>query len=126
MSRDLQGWERRLRPMTPMYWFVLARTHMEQFREKWLSTGRANLFEFQHLYTDMANCRDQLAPSERIPCPECGGRGTWVEEDGNHWCDRCSGTAILLVAELTGPDEIALAHRTVEFREEDGQPPGEA
>jgi hypothetical protein len=61
-----------------MYWFVLARTHMEQFREKWLSTGRANLFEFQHLYTDMANCRDQLAPSERIPCPECGGRGTWV------------------------------------------------
>lgn len=126
MSRKLRAWQGQIRPMTPMYWFVLARTHMEHFRENWLSTGRANLFEFQGLYTDMANCRDRLAPSEQIPCPECAGRGTWVEEDGNHWCNRCSGTAILLVAELTDPDEVALSHRTIKFREEDELPPGEA
>ena len=126
MSRKLHAWEGQFRPMTAMYWFILARTHMEQFREKWLSSGQANLCEFQHLYTDMANCRDRLAASEQIPCPECGGWGTWVEEDGNHWCNRCSGTAILLVAGLTDPDEIALAHRTIKFGEEGGLPPGEA
>ena len=60
-----------------------------------------------HWLNHMGQFRDELAPWEWIWCPECGGRGMWVD-GGNHWCPRCSGTRILLARELTNPAEIAL------------------
>jgi hypothetical protein len=91
-----------LEPMSPIDWFIISRARMEELRQRVHRTGHGNLFEFQHLWNDMVTCRKQLTPAEWIPCPECGGRGTWVD-NGNHWCPRCSGTSILLVSELTDP-----------------------
>lgn len=71
-----------------------------------------NIMTLMHARKGVGYYRDKLAPWERIPCPECGGRGTWVEEDGNHWCARFSGTGFLLAEELMDPTEMALVHKT--------------
>jgi hypothetical protein len=87
--------------------FIEWRDKMEEMRR----SGRWNLMAVQYMLKSMACNRDGLAPWEWIWCPDCDGRGLWVD-GGNHWCPRCSGTRILLAEELTDPAEIALIHKT--------------
>ena len=87
--------------------FVYWRNKLEQMRNSGHWNGMAIMFWSNH----MADYRRELAPWEWIWCPDCGGRGMWVD-GGNHWCPRCSGTRILLARELTDPAEIALVRRT--------------
>jgi len=79
--------------------------------EKMRASGHGEMVTLMHWLNHMADYRRELAPWEWIPCPDCGGRGLWVD-GGNHWCPRCSGTRILLAEELTDPAEIALVHKT--------------
>ena len=72
----------------------------------------------------MIPCRRKLAPADWIPCPECHERGLWMEDGRQHWCPRCYGTGILLVAELTDPAEIALCHRVSDHAKKGKKPPG--
>jgi hypothetical protein len=86
--------------------FIVWRDKMEKMR----SVGPRDMIGLMLWFNHMADYRRELAPWEWIPCPECGGRGMWVD-GGNHWCPRCSGTSILLAEELTDPVEIALVHK---------------
>ena len=87
--------------------FVYWRGKLEQMRCSRHWNGMAIMFWSNH----MADYRRELAPWEWIWCPDCGGRGMWVDH-GNHWCPRCSGTRILLARELTDAADIALVRRT--------------
>jgi hypothetical protein len=87
--------------------FIHWRNNLEQMRSSKHWEGMA----IMHWLNHMGQFRSELAPWEWIWCPDCGGRGMWVD-GGNHWCPRCSGTRILLAEELTDPAEIALVRRT--------------
>ena len=72
-----------------------------------------NITTLMHARNAVGAYRDKLAPWEWFRCPQCGGRGLWVNRNGeNRYCPRCSGTGILLARELTDPAEIALIRRT--------------
>ena len=86
--------------------FIFWRNKLEEMRRSKVWNGMA----IMHWLNHMGQFRDELAPWEWIWCPECGGRGMWVD-GGNHWCPRCSGTRILVARELTDPAEIALVRR---------------
>ncbi len=59
-----------------------------------------NIMSIMHARNCVGAYRDRLARSEWFPCPSCGGRGLWVDQDGrNRYCKRCTGTGILLVCE---------------------------
>ena len=87
--------------------FIEWRDRLEGMR----SSGSRDMLCLMHWSNHMADYRRQLAPWEWIWCPDCGGRGLWVD-GGNHWCSRCGGTRILLAEELVDPAEIALVRRT--------------
>lgn len=87
--------------------FIFWRGRMEEMR----TAKRRDMIGLIIFINHMAESGRQLAPWEWIWCPECGGRGMWVD-GGNHCCSRCSGTRILLSKELTDPAEIALVRLT--------------
>ena len=67
--------------------------HWRATMEKMRSSGHVEGLTLMHWLNHMADFRQELAPWEWIWCPDCGGRGMWVD-DGNHWCPRCSGTLL--------------------------------
>jgi len=87
--------------------FIHWRGKMEEMR----TAKRRDMIGLMYWSNHMAEFRRQLAPWEWIWCPDCGGRGRWVD-NGNHWCLRCGGTRILLAEELVDPEELALVRRT--------------
>ena len=84
--------------------------HWRDRMEKMRSSGYWEGMSVMRMLNHMGQFRSELAPWEWIWCPDCGGRGMWVD-GGNHWCPRCSGTRILLAEELTDPAEVALVHK---------------
>jgi len=90
---------------SPVDGFIVWRARMEEM----LRTGHGDMIALMHAINHIASYRRQMAPEELISCPDCDGRGMWVDS-GNHWCRRCSGTGSLLTSELTDPAEIALCH----------------
>ena len=63
-----------------------------------------NITTLMHARNAVGAYRDKLAPWEWFRCPSCGGRGLWVNRNGeNRYCPRCSGTGILLACEQDAP-----------------------
>jgi hypothetical protein len=59
-----------------------------------------NITTLMHARNAVGAYRDKLAPWEWFRCPQCGGRGLWVNRNGeNRYCPRCSETGILLACE---------------------------
>jgi len=91
--------------------FIHWRGKMEEMRTRGYG-NQTFIYELGYALNHVWQFRDELAPWEWIFCPDCGGRGRWVDGYISHWCPRCSGTRILLAEELTDPAEIALIHKT--------------
>jgi len=85
--------------------------HWRGKMEKLRSCRPRDMLALMYWSNHMAEYRGRLAPWEWIWCPDCGGRGLWVD-NGNHWCLRCGGTRILLAEELVDPAETTLVRRT--------------
>jgi hypothetical protein len=87
--------------------------HWRREMEAELLPGSGNIMKLMWARNQLGPSRDALPPDAWFRCPACGGRGLWVSEDNrNRYCKRCSGTAVLLVCELTDPAEIALVRKT--------------
>jgi hypothetical protein len=67
--------------------------------EEHISPGRGDLMGLTYARNRVGEWRDELAPDEWFPCPECHERGLWMEDGRQRRCHRCYGTGILLTCE---------------------------
>jgi hypothetical protein len=118
---ELLGRERQFKRDSPIDGFIRWRRWLQSQLESGGRVTMGTVFAMNR----MIPCRRKLAPADWIPCPECHERGLWMEDGRQHWCPRCYGTGILLVAELTDPAEIALCHRVSDHAKKGKMPPGQ-